>query len=195
MRMNDYRGVSLVELMVVIAIVGILVAVLGFSYTGWVGGYRVESQTKDIYADLMNTRARAMNRNRMHFLNFPSTTSYEIYEDTSDSTGTEVIDGDGLLQTASDTRLPAFPRRLEYAVTVGTSGVIPFSFDFNNRGIISPEETICIFTDYDGDASHLPDYTPDYDCIVLSATRIIMGQIISQNTAGGTCVSANCNIK
>lgn len=194
MRMNDNKGVSLVELMVVIAIIGILVVALGFSYQGWIGKYRVESQTKDIYTDLMNARARAMNRNRMHFLNFPNATSYEVYEDTTDTVGTALIDGDGLLQTASDARLPAFPKPLEYAVTIGTVGV-PSSISFNNRGILSPELSLCIFTDFDGDASNRSDFDPDYDCIVLSETRIIMGKIINQNTAGGTCVRANCTLK
>jgi prepilin-type N-terminal cleavage/methylation domain-containing protein len=201
MRMNNYKGVTLIELMVVMSIIGILMIILGFSYWGWMGSYKVESQTKDIYTDLMNARARAMNRNRTHFLNFPNATSYEVYEDTNDAGGAAVIEGDGQLQTASDTRLPAFPRTLEYAVTIGTAGVIPFSFSFNNRGMLSPERTICIFTDFNNNITHLPpsdgisDVSPDYDCIILSETRIIMGQVITQNTAGGTCVSANCRIK
>ena len=134
MRINDYKGVTLIELIIVIAIVGILVVALGFSYTGWMGKYRAESQTKDIYTELLNARARAMNRNRIHFVNFPSTTSYEVYEDTSNAAGVAVIDGDGFLQTANDTRLPTFPKTLQYAVTIGTAGVMPFSFSFNNRG-------------------------------------------------------------
>ena len=35
------------------------------------GKYRVESQIKEMYIDLMNTRANAMSRTRVHFLIFP----------------------------------------------------------------------------------------------------------------------------
>ena len=43
--MNN-RGFTLIELLVVITIVGILAIALAFEFTGWIGGYRVESQAK-----------------------------------------------------------------------------------------------------------------------------------------------------
>jgi len=48
------NGITLIELIVVISIMGILVFALGFSFQGWMGGYKVESQIKEMYVDLMN---------------------------------------------------------------------------------------------------------------------------------------------
>lgn len=194
--MKNSRGITLIELIIVISIISILVVALGFSFQGWMGGYKIESQVKEMHADLMNARVRAMQRNRNHFVYFPNTTSYTIYDDDSNGTN-KVPDGDGTLQTGTgstaDTQLGGFPKTLQYAVTIGTaSGVPPIYFTLNSRGLISPERTICNFTDFDGDADHKSDFNPDYDCIVISETRINIGKITTQNTAGGTCVSTNC---
>ena len=82
------RGVTLVELIVVIAVIGILAIALGFSYVGWQGAYKVEKTTKELYTDLMDARSRAMSQGRMYFVdfNFPHRCSYDsmIAEDTDD---------------------------------------------------------------------------------------------------------------
>ena len=155
------RGITLIELIIVISIIGILAIALGFEFNGWMGSYRVESQTKEMYVDLMNARARAMARNRVHFVNFPNTTSYRIFEDTDPAP-----DGDGTLQIASDDQtLPT--KTIQYALTWGGGNIA-----FDNRGLVSPNGTIRVNSTMD----------PDYDCIVLSATRINMGKW------NGTCV-------
>jgi prepilin-type N-terminal cleavage/methylation domain-containing protein len=190
------RGITLIELLVVITIIGILAIALGFEFVGWQGRYRVESQIKQIESDLMKARASAMQRNRTHFVNFPDTVSYTIYEDTSNGAGL-VPDGDGVFQpgtgNTADDELDSFPKTLDYALSIGTvAGVPPITFTFDRRGLISPERTICMFTDFDGDAAHLSDVDPDYDCIVLSATRINLGNLTTQDTAGGLCDATNC---
>jgi len=191
--MKKDNGVTLIELIVAIAIIGVLAVALGFSFRGWVGAYKVESQTKEMYTDLMNARARAMQKNRDHFVDFPNTTSYSTYEDDSDGTN-KVPDGDGTLQTGTgngaDTQLGGFPKTLEYSVTIGTVvGVPPITFTAANRGLLSPERSICMFTDFDGDKKS--DYDPDYDCIVISDTRINIGKLRKQDTDGGICASVS----
>ena len=81
--MNN-RGITLIELIVVISIIGILAVALGFTFQGWMGGYRIESQTKEMYVDLMNARARAMQRNRSHFV-VVTANDYQIFEDTNEN--------------------------------------------------------------------------------------------------------------
>lgn len=166
---ND--GITLVELLVVISIVGILTVALAFSFQGWMGRYNAESQVKQIYADLMNARISAMGRNHAFFADFPTTTSYRVREDTNEDNDPNVV--------AGDTILPTFPKKVQYAIT-WAGGTI----SFNARGIMQPSlfplgATLCVFT----------TVNPDYDCIEISQTRMNMGKLTN---VGGTCDAANC---
>jgi prepilin-type N-terminal cleavage/methylation domain-containing protein len=185
------QGITLIELIIVISIIGILAVALGFEFTGWMGGYRVESQMKEMYVDLMNARARAMQRNRVHFVRLLNATSYTIYEDDSDGTS-KVPDGDGTLQTGTgsgaDTRIlppltsPEAAKPVEYNLRWNSSDIsTPVNLTFNTKGLATTLGTISVFVDRDGDGER--DFEPDYDCIVIASTRINMGKW------NGSCVA------
>jgi prepilin-type N-terminal cleavage/methylation domain-containing protein len=186
--MNN-RGVTLVELIIVIVVVGILASALGFSYIDWLGKYKVEKATKELYADLMNVRGMAMTSSRDHFVdfNFPAPPAgcgtYRIAEDTDeDNEGDE--DADGVIDAGGHTFLPSFPKTVEYTITNNFENKI---INFDKRGIVQPRGqaaggTICLLTDND----------PDYDCVVISQTRIIMGKLAKQKSNGGECKASNC---
>lgn len=150
------EGITLVELMVVIAIISILVAAFGFSFGGWFERYKAESQIKEMYVDLMNARARAMQRSRVHFVSLPAATKYEIYEDTNTAP-----DGNGALETGADSLILDRDTRYGMSTSVGT-------FIINSDGTVSPSGSIRV------DSSEVTD-APDYDCIEFSTTRINMG--------------------
>lgn len=177
--MNN-KGFTLIELLVVLAIMGILIVALGFSFEGWRDKYRVESQIKDIYIDMMNTRARAMQRNRAHFATGLST-SYSIYEDTNPAP-----DGDGSLQTGAgeDTLLPSFPKNTEYKINWTGSGT---TITFNTKGLALPNGSLWLDTNppmpsccHNNSCSDEDDRKkciyPDYNCIVVFSTRINLGK-------------------
>lgn len=162
--MDSSRGVTLVELVIVLAIVITLVSALGISFAGWIGRYAVEKQVKDIHADMLSARLMALQRNRAHFLQFQDASSYRIIEDSNDNGENDAGVGDDVLAS--------FPKATEMPVTVNGTGV-PATFRFSKRGTISPLRTLRI--------SHATD--PDYDCIVVSMMRINAGRM-----SGGTCM-------
>ena len=156
------RGVTLVELIVVISIIGILAVALGFSYVGWQGKYKVEKATKEIYSALMTARSIAITRRINYLAAFPTATptSYSVMADANDN------------GVADDTPLPTFPKTIEY--TISWSGVNRILFDSsgfirwdrNNDGIEETTDVIRL----------TPTADPDYDCVVISQTRIDMGK-------------------
>jgi prepilin-type N-terminal cleavage/methylation domain-containing protein len=163
------RGFALTELLAVLAILGILLGIATISGRDWLQRYRVEGQTKEMYADLMNARVSAMQRNRMFFVTLAEN-QYAIYEDTYNASTPTSPEGDGVPQTAND-RL-VMQKTFQYSLNAG----FPAGFIFNSNGLFSPElgETTLSFTS---------TANPLSDCIVLSTTRILMGKM------NGTCVT------
>ena len=147
------NGVTLIELIVAASVVIIIVVALGFSFEGWMGGYRIENQAKEMYADLMNARARAMERNSCHFV-VVTANNYQIFEDANENCAYDAV---------TDTALPAFTSAKTLTYTSNWTGTVTM----DTRGIVSTNNTIRF---------DIGTNTPDYDCIVLFATRINMGK-------------------
>ena len=164
------NGYSLVEMLIVIAIIGILAGLATAGFVGWVKKYNTENQVKEMYADFMSTRIMAMSKNRTHFVNL-SANQYTIYDDTSPSPN-----GDGTLTIGSDTQV-LFPKDLKYPVAWNGGSQI----GFNPRGLAVTQKTVCVYS----------TANPSYDCIVISQTRLIMGKLKTQ----GVCDSDNCKTR
>lgn len=161
------KGVTLIELLVVCAIIGILAIALAFNYQGWVGNYKIESQTKQLYADLMEARTRALTRN---FTYLASATSggYLVVED-SDSSGT--ITGPDSCFWGTP---PCQAKTLDSGYKLKSfNGGFPTSaapLTINTRGLISG----VAMPWYVGIDS--TNYNPDYDCIIVTQDSIRMGK-------------------
>ena len=165
-------GITLVEVVVVVAIVGILVIALGFEYGGWMGGYKVEKQFKEFHADLMQARIQAMERKRNFFVALAATT-YAVYEDTNPAP-----DGNGTLEVAADTQ--RINKTFETGKPITWNGGA--TVEFTTRGLSSTQKTLC--------SNSLID--ADYNCIIISQARINLGKLTDP---GGACNAANCVAK
>jgi prepilin-type N-terminal cleavage/methylation domain-containing protein len=165
--MNN-RGVTFIELLVVVSIVGILIVALAFQFQGWQGKYKAESQMKELYVDLMNARARAMQHNRIHFVSLTAT-SYSVYEDTNPAP-----DGNGTLEVAADTLIVRKDLDPTYAIAWTTGNPLQFTRD----GLLAVAGLGRINVNM-----ALTDV--DYDCIDLAEqTRINLGNM---DGAGVNC--------
>jgi type IV fimbrial biogenesis protein FimT len=157
-------GFTLVEILITIAILGILVVLAVGNFGGLNEKYKVEAETKQLYADLMDARGRAMQRNRVFFVRF-SGTGYATYEDTNTPP-----DGNGTWDNTADTRVANVT--VAHTITTSLPGGAN-AFEFNRNGIASVT----------GNIRFSSTAIPDYDCITIRQTRIKMGQYI-----GGLCV-------
>jgi prepilin-type N-terminal cleavage/methylation domain-containing protein len=175
------KGFSIIEMLVVIAIAGILAGLSVASISGLSRKYNVDNEVRGIYSDLMNVRIMAMNKNRYHLI-YLATTGYTAYDDNSPAP-----DGDGTVTIGSDTVVLTSNRALNLS-TVKSRDFYPIDWNvtnpivFNSRGLCTTSGTICVFS----------TVKPLYDCIVLSDARIRLGKIISQT---GGCSAANCQAR
>lgn len=165
--MRDEKGFTLIEMIIVVAIIGILLGIAAISGRNWLDRYKVEGQTKQLYADLMNARVRAMQKNRTCFVTLAAN-QYAIYEDSWPSP-----DGNGNLDPG------AGQDRLVTRTTAQYALVSSPTITFTTNGLTSlPTPTTIIDIRCQSTAS------PASDCIELSLTRILMGK-----WNGTTCIA------
>lgn len=172
--MKNNSGFSLLELVVAMTIISILLGMAAISGRSWLNKYRVESQTKQLYTDLVNARVQAMQRNRTFFV-VMAATQYSIYEDTRPAP-----DGDGALQTANDARIFQTNLNANYALTIQPI-VVANSINFDPKGVAYVPT---------GNPPNLPQtiyvtarFNAAYDCIVIEPIRITMGAWNGANCA------------
>lgn len=161
------RGLTLVELMMVVAIVGTLVAIGGLQLAEMNKKAAVEQQVKTIYSKLMEVRVEAMYTKSPRTVKVASG-SLTVYPN---ATG---------LGTASSVLAVKYP-------TVMATGLD--RVNFNSKGIMlsdaGPELAICV------EPENAVSESLNIDSIVVSAVKIHMGK----RKSGGDCVPASITQK
>jgi prepilin-type N-terminal cleavage/methylation domain-containing protein len=175
------KGLTLVEVIVVMVIVAIITVAIGFDLTIWNRNYAVESQMKQLYSDLTNARVGAMRKNRTHFVSLASG-QYTVYEDTN-----PWPDGNRTLEVATDRQVLQVATKYPIAWSNITNSRLDFTtiglsnFDITKLGAICTNYPIPI---------DVKEYAYN-DCIRISASRINMGQTKTPISRGGACVASD----
>lgn len=139
-------GFSLIELLITIAIMGILMAIATFQFNAFTRKSQVQSQVQAMYGDVTRVRTQAMFTRQPRSIKF-SATGYSIYASNDVSVS------------------PVESKSLMRPLTYTGSG----QYDFDGRGLLTnvTNGSVCVEPGAN-EAS--------YDSIVISETRTHMGK-------------------
>lgn len=162
----NQKGFSLAELMTAIAITAILVGIATMNFASWREKGDIETQTREIYADLLKVRSEALFRQNARAVQL-GTTSFRAYPST-DVSAVPVL-----------TQSP-----LKKTITYSADTVY-----FDGNGVASTTLTgagapiaICV-----GSAGN----SAGIDSVVINSTTILLGKLSST----GACTYANVTAK
>ncbi len=154
------RGLTLIELIVIITIMTILLAIAGVQYHQWQIRYGIESQVRQLYSDLIGARVEAMQQNELYIVRIESSNSYAVYRDENDNS---------TYDAGTDTKIEKYSRSgLKYPIKWSDGNVLEFTM--NERGLINQNLSLRV-TNKDGSLSNA-----EYDCLNITRTRINLGK-------------------
>jgi prepilin-type N-terminal cleavage/methylation domain-containing protein len=116
------KGVTLLELIVVMVIIGIGAVLFTPNISGWMRSYRLRSATRDIVSTMRTAQMKAVSTNLKYQVSFTSTVSYVLqYQDT---TAAQTWHDEGATQT--------LPTGISISAIVGIAG---------NNAVFNPNST------------------------------------------------------
>lgn len=161
-------GFTLLETVLVVAVVGILTAIATLNFRAYSLRYQSEAQTRLLYTELMRARLDAVYRGRgVRVKLYPS--RFEVYSSTAD-------DSQGVGAVAR--RELSFPIVCPAAPGSAATG---YRLDFEPRGTASDEFCICLD----------PAGAGAVDSVKVSVTRLSIGK----KGKGDACNADNITVK
>lgn len=121
--MSRNKGFTLIELMIVIAIFGVLAGIMTPSFLAWRDRSKVSGDATELRSAFESAKLRAIKHNTNVVVIFPDTTSYQVFIDTNEN---------GALDAGEDIILT---RALAAGVTITTNTFVGNDMAFNPRGM------------------------------------------------------------
>ena len=133
LRLKGDGGFSLAELLAVISIAGIMSAIAIPSFLNMQPGMRLKGAAREVYSQLMWTRAQAVEENTIYSVAFPNNHTLTIINDTN---GNGVAD---MFEVTETVDIQSFYPDVTFVV--GGSDTTP---NFNGRGTTSGQTTVTV---------------------------------------------------
>jgi len=157
---NSNRGMTLVELMVVVSIVGIMLTLSTIGFNSWQVKYNVEAQTRALYADLNEARNNAYTRKRAIGIVFqPKSYVMKSYSSPVEYATDADANANGVVLTTKD---------LKYGITMSGSNITNKSVVYDTSGLTNNWFTVFVTSTSSSAA---------LNCIAISTARVNMGKI------------------
>ncbi len=162
---NGQKGISLIELIVVIAIMSTLITMAGIKWNSWMVKYNIEADVKKVKSALTYEQVTSVNHCKNHFITFQPT-SIQPVEDTDDN---------GTLDAPPEDTVEE-PILLKSTIDASSA-----SLTIDKKGIISSPTSSILSNPVTVKFSSNTE--AEYDCILVYSTMI---RAAKQN-AGGSC--------
>jgi type IV fimbrial biogenesis protein FimT len=130
--MRKDNGFTLVEMMVVIAIMAIVSAIAVPNFYSYAAGMKLRSASRDLYSTLQSTRMKAIREKTRWAVEFPSSSSYRVVDCGPDN-------------DCSANNVYHSTTNISQYSGITASGVFPITFEFTSEGTCNAGTII--FTD------------------------------------------------